>query len=53
MARDHVTGGAGFPGSHLLEALAVAGHEVRVPDDLSSTAAMAARRRRQPKARRS
>ena len=31
-----MTGGAGFIGSHLVDSLASAGHEVRVVDDLSS-----------------
>jgi nucleoside-diphosphate-sugar epimerase len=31
-----VTGGTGFIGSHLCEALVAAGHDVRVPDDLST-----------------
>ena len=36
MARVLVTGGCGFIGSHLCEALSAAGHEVRILDDLST-----------------
>ena len=36
MAQYLVTGGAGFIGSHVTDALVAAGHQVRIVDDLSS-----------------
>ena len=36
MARYLVTGGCGFIGSHLVDALVAARHEVRILDDLST-----------------